>query len=137
MKLMSGKPFFDTNILIYTLAEGDPRSQISRSLLASGGVVSVNVFNEFVAVARRKYDLPWSGVREALRNFYVLLGEPAPITFGTHRIALEVAERYQYRIFDALVIAAALEASCPVIYSEDMRGGQKIQGLTIRNPFKN
>ena len=133
---MNGKPFFDTNVLIYSSVRGDPRCEISRSLLASGGVVSVNILNEFVAVARRKLDLPWPDVREALRNFYVLLGEPVPITFGTHRIALEIAERYQYRIFDALVIAAAVEASCIVIYSEDMQSGHNIQGLTIRNPFR-
>jgi predicted nucleic acid-binding protein len=100
-------------------------------------VVSVNVFNEFVAVARNNYKLPWHEVREALMDFHLLLGTPVPITFGTHRIALEIAERYQYRIFDALVIAAALEAFCTVIYSEDMQDGQKIRGLTIRNPFSN
>lgn len=132
---MNAKPFFDTNILIYTLAEGDPRSQVSQSLLLSGGVVSVNVLNEFVAVARRKYDLSWPELKEVLTNFGILLGEPTPITLGTHRIALEIAERYRYQIFDALVIAAALEASCTLIYSEDMRSGQKIQGLTIHNPF--
>jgi predicted nucleic acid-binding protein len=135
MKRTNGKPFFDTNILIYTLAEGDPRSETARSLLAAGGVVSVNVSNEFVAVARNKYKLSWSEVREALADFHLLVGEPRPVTFGTHRIGLEIAERYQYRIFEALVIAAALEASCSVIYSEDMQSGQKIRGLTIRNPF--
>ena len=51
---MNGKPFFDTNILIYTLAAGDHRAEISRSLLASSGAVSVSVLNEFVAVAREK-----------------------------------------------------------------------------------
>lgn len=132
---MSGKPFFDTNILIYTLAQDDPRAEMSRSLLARGGVVSVSVLNEFVAVARRKLNLSWPEVREALANFRVLLGEPAPIGWGTHRMALEIAERYQYQIFDALIIAAALEASCTLIYSEDMRYGQKIRGFTIRNPF--
>jgi predicted nucleic acid-binding protein len=44
-------------------------------------------------------------------------------------------ERYGYYIYDALVIAAALEASCRTLYSEDMRDGQVIEGLTIRNPF--
>ncbi|WP_252263399.1 hypothetical protein [Paracidobacterium acidisoli] len=40
-----------------------------------------------------------------------------------------------YQIYDALVIAAALEAGCTTLYSEDMQDGQKIDGLTIRNPF--
>jgi predicted nucleic acid-binding protein len=78
---MNARPFFDTNILIYTLAKGDPRSETSRSLLAAGGVISVNVLNEFVSVARSKYKLPWPEVREALTDFHLLLGDPAPITF--------------------------------------------------------
>jgi hypothetical protein len=31
---MNGKPFFDTNLLIYTVAESDPRAEIARDLLA-------------------------------------------------------------------------------------------------------
>jgi predicted nucleic acid-binding protein len=131
------RPFFDTNILFYALAERDTRSDVSRALLASGGVVSVNILNEFVAVAHRKLGMSWPEVREALEDFHVLLGDPMPLSFETHRIALEVAERCQYRIFDALVIAAAIEAACTLIYSENMDGRQKIQGLTIRNPFRN
>jgi predicted nucleic acid-binding protein len=132
---MNGKPLMDTNVLVYTLAEGDRRAEAARSLVASGGSVSVNVLNEFVAVARRKYKFSWTEVREALLSFTVLLSEPTPVTVRTHETAIEIAERFGYGIYDALVIAAALEASCDVLYSEDMRDGQRISGLTIRNPF--
>ena len=53
----------------------------------------------------------------------------------THQAALAISERYGYRVYDALVIAAALEASCKILYSEDMQDSQEIEGLTIRNPF--
>jgi predicted nucleic acid-binding protein len=58
-----------------------------------------------------------------------------PLEVETHERALAIAQRYGYRIFDALIIAAALEASCETLYSEDMQDGQRIGGATIRNPF--
>ncbi len=49
--------------------------------------------------------------------------------------ALKLAARYGYRIYDALILAAAIETGCDVLYSEDMQDGQHIGALTIRNPF--
>jgi predicted nucleic acid-binding protein len=49
---------------------------------------------------------------------------------------LAVAGKYGYKIYDALVVASALEAKCTTLYSEDMQHGQLIEKqLTIRNPF--
>jgi predicted nucleic acid-binding protein len=48
-----------------------------------------------------------------------------------------IAEKYGYGIYDALVAAAALEAGCETLYSEDLQDGQVInRRLTIRNPFR-
>ena len=55
---------------------------------------------------------------------------------NTHEAGVEIAQTYGYGIYDALVIAVALEASCSVLYSEDMHDGQRIEGVTIRNPFR-
>jgi predicted nucleic acid-binding protein len=132
---MNGKPFFDTNLLIYAVAESDSRAEIARDLLAGGGVVSIQVLNEFAAVARRKIGMSWQEIGEVLRAFQSLCPEPVPITLKTHEAALGIAEQYGYRIYDSLVIAAALEVPCDILYSEDMQSGQKIEGLTIRNPF--
>jgi predicted nucleic acid-binding protein len=53
-----------------------------------------------------------------------------------HRAALKIAEQHGCGIYDALVVAAALEAGCAILYSEDFQDGQTIDGqLTIRNPF--
>jgi predicted nucleic acid-binding protein len=108
---------------------------VAETLLASGGVLSVQVLNEFVAVARRQLHKSWEEVRRALDIVCVLCPEPVPLTIDTHERALQVAERYGYSIFDALVIAAALEAGATTLYSEDMQDRQTIDGLTIRNPF--
>jgi predicted nucleic acid-binding protein len=133
---MSAKAFFDTNVLIYALAEDDPRSAQAEELLASGGVLNVQILNEFVSVARRKILMSWSDVTEALDAFRILCPSPLPITIETHEAALKIAETYGYNIYAALVVSAALEAGCTTLYSEDLQDGQVIDGrITIRNPF--
>ena len=102
-----------------------------------GGILSVQVLNEFASVARRKIRMPWAEVREALAAIRVLCATPIPITAQTHETALRIAEQYNYGIDDALIAAAALAAGCVTLYSEDFPEGQIIDGqLTIRNPFK-
>ena len=128
-------PFLDTNGLIYAFAEDDPRTKAAEILLAGGGVVGVQTLNEFVAVATRKLAMPWEEVLEALSAIRVLCPSPVPLTVETHDAALRIAGRYGYGFYDSLVIAAALEAGCGTLFSEDMHDGQVIEGLTIRNPF--
>ena len=133
---MPGEVFFDTNVLIYVLAEKDPRSIRAEGLLAAGGVVSVQGLNEFVAVARRKMQMSWKHVREAIDAILILCPKPVPLTVDTHEAARLLANRYRYEIYDALVLAAALRAGCSTLYSEDLQDGQVIEGkLKIRNPF--
>lgn len=133
---MSGKTFFDTNVLIYSASQ-DERTERAEALLSGGGIISVQVLNEFAAVAHRKLNMPWEDVAEALAAIKILCPEPVPITLQTHEAALQIAMRYRYHIYDALVVAAALDAGCTTLYSEDLQAGQVIDGrLTIRNPFK-
>ena len=129
--------FFDSNVLLYTLAENDPREAIAARLLAAGGTISVQVLNEFAAVARRKMRLSWPEVEQALDAIRALCRPPLPITLATHEAALGIAGRLGYRFHDSLVIASALEANCATLFSEDMQDGQVVEGrLTIRNPFQ-
>jgi predicted nucleic acid-binding protein len=128
--------FFDTNVLIYAVALDDPRNARAEELLSSGGRISVQILNEFVAVARRKLLMPWSDVTEALAAFRELCPSPLAVTVAIHEAALKIAEKHGYGIYDASVIAAALESGCAVLYSEDFQDGQTFDGqLTIRNPF--
>jgi len=129
--------FFDTNVLVYALDEGHPRGEIAGVLLAGGGVVGVQNLNEFAAVARRKFAMTWTEILEALRAIRALCPSPVPLTAETHDAALRISREYGYHIYDSLVIAAALQASCATLYTEDLRDGQVIEGLTIRNPFPN
>jgi len=63
---MPAKAFFDTNILIYAVAQDDPRAARAEELLASGGVIGVQILNEFVSVARRRLKMSWDEVTEAV-----------------------------------------------------------------------
>jgi predicted nucleic acid-binding protein len=133
---MPVKAFLDTNILIYAVVR-DERSARAEKLLADGGVVSVQVLNEFVSIARRKLKMPWPQVTDALDAIRVLCPEPVAISVETHKAALEIAQKHRYEIYDALVIAAALQAKCAILYSEDLHHGQVIGGrIEVRNPFR-
>jgi predicted nucleic acid-binding protein len=134
---MPAKNFFDTNILIYALAKNDSRASQAEELLAAGGLISVQSLNEFVAVARRKLGMSWKATREFLDLICVLCPDPVPISFDTHKMALSIADKYGYGMYDALIVAAALESGCGTLHSEDLQDGQVInQQLTIRNPFR-
>jgi predicted nucleic acid-binding protein len=132
---MSGRPFFDTMVPIYSVSEGDRRAAVAENLLAAGGHISVQVLNEFTAVARRKLKMSWDEVNDVLAAIRTLCEAAAPVTVETHEAALKIAARYGFQIYDSLIVAAALEAGCDVLYSEDMQDGMRIDGLTIRNPF--
>ncbi len=132
---MSAKVFFDTSVLIYAITGDDARSAQAEGLLAAGGNLSVQVLNEFASVARQKLNMSSQEISEALDAVRVLCEPPGPLTIGIHDAALRIAECYGYHIYDSLILAAALDAKCTLVYSEDMQDGQTIDSLTIRNPF--
>src|SRR5579883_2773785 len=125
---MPGRVFLDSNILIYALVRDDSRTARAENLLTTGGIISVQVLNEFSAVARRKLKMSWGEVLEALNAIRVLCPSPVSITIATHELALRIAQRHGYGIYDALVAASAIESRCEVLYSEDMQDGQVIDG---------
>ena len=127
--------FFDTNVLLYLLSADATKADRAESALAAGGIVSVQVLNEFAAVASRKLRMPIPEVREVLEAVRAAC-DVVPLSEQTHDLGLQMAEKYGLSIYDAMIVAAALLADCRVIVSEDMQHGQVIEGrLTIRNPF--
>lgn len=133
--------FLDTNILIYWI-DDHPFSKRAEALITRENVISVQVLNEFSNVLRNKRDMAWpdiSNISHALQN----LCKVCDLTLQTHRLALYLADRYQFKIYDANIIAAAAQMRCDVVYSEDMQHGMRIQmpaqfgggSLSIKNPF--
>lgn len=134
---MSGdKRFFDTNIALYLLSADQAKADRAEELLAEGGIISVQVLNEFAAVASRKLGMSWPEIREVLDQVRAV-SIIEPMSVETHERGLLVAERYGLSLYDALIVAAALLSGCSTLYSEDMQHGQIIEGqLTICNPFR-
>lgn len=127
--------FFDTNVLLYLLSADTAKADQAEELLAAGATVSVQVLNEFVAVASRKLRMTLPEIKEVLAQVRAVCPVEA-MSVATHDRAMQVAERYGFSIYDALIISAALLAGCTTLYSEDMQHGQIVdRQLTIRNPF--
>jgi predicted nucleic acid-binding protein len=132
--MSADETFFDTNVLIYLTDEASGKAARTEDLLAGGGLISVQVLNEFASVARRKVGLSWPETREFLEVFRTTLAV-VPLTLETHERGLELAERYRLQLYDGMIVAAAQLAGCTVLYSEDMHDGLVIDGLSIRNPY--
>ncbi len=128
--------FFDTNVVMY-LASGDPtKADRTESLIAGGGIISVQVLNEVANVARRKMRLSWEQTHAFLSTVRALL-PVEPLTIETHETGLVLAERYRLSTCDSMIAAAALLADCDTLWSEDMQNGMLIDTrLRIANPFR-
>jgi predicted nucleic acid-binding protein len=98
--------------------------------------VSVQVLNEFVQVCRRKADLSWDEILRSLQTIKDLCGRAVPITMETHELAVDISRRYRFHIYDSLIVAAAIEARCARLLTEDLQHGQVVEGLRIENPFR-
>lgn len=129
------KVFFDTNVLLYLLSKDEAKADRAEHIIAAGGVISVQVLNEFAAVASRKLGLAWSEIKEILSPVRSLC-QVEPLSVDAHDRAVEIAERYGFSFFDAMIVASALGAQCEILYSEDLQHHQIIANrLRIRNPF--
>ena len=133
---MSGAdPFFDTSVLLYLLSDDTAKADKIETLLSARGVVSVQVLNEFAAVALRKLKMPLNEVREILDTIRAVCAIE-PITVETHDRGLAVFERYRFSLYDSMLVAAALIAGAKTIYTEDLQHGQVIDNqLRVTNPF--
>lgn len=128
-------PFADTNVLLYLLSPDARKAERAEQVLAGRVVVSVQVLNEFANVARRKAGMDWLPLTQLLADVRQF-AEVRPLTLSTHESALLLAARYQLAWYDALIAAAALEAGCDTLLSEDLQDGQVLEKqLTVRNPF--
>lgn len=128
------KAFLDTNILIHEFSEDPSKAAVSENVIRGGGVISVQVLNEFVSTGIRKLGLSWTVIRDILGEYRQEL-TVVPLTVDVHLRGLDVAERYRLNVYDGMIVAAAQLAGCAVLYSEDMHDGLVIDQLTIRNPY--
>lgn len=132
---MAGAPFLDSNILVYAHSD-DPRASQAQLLCQQPHTLSVQSLNEFANVASRKLGFAWPEITEALASIVALADRVVPLTFDIHRAGIVIATRYRLQTYDAMIAAAAIDAGCELLYSEDMQSRLIIEDrLTIQNPF--
>lgn len=140
---MSAESFLDTNLFIYQLENGDERkfeiaNRIIRSAVESGNAcISFQVIQECLNTIVRKATIALS--HEEAQSYLENVLQPlykVPSGILLYRRALDIQARYRYGFYDALIVAAALEAGCKRLYSEDLHDGQRIGSLRIENPFR-
>ena len=137
-----GKIFIDTNILIYAfdVSAGKKHGvsgKIIKDLWVSGeGIISTQVLQEFFVNVVQKIPKPIDKklAKKIVRDF---LKWHLVINYGDSILdAIDISERYGYSYWDSMIIEAAIRGGSTVLISEDLQDGQVIDGVTIRNPFK-
>lgn len=135
---MSDKFFIDTNILVYfyTKTEKTKLNILEKLLNQADLVVSTQVLNELSNVLLKKFNLSADEITMLIQEVSRwCLVHTVDIT--TIIRALYITKRYKVSFFDGLMIAAALECNCKIMYSEDMHHDCLIEeSLSIVNPFK-
>ncbi|WP_262245665.1 PIN domain-containing protein [Parapedobacter soli] len=136
-RLISDKVFLDTNILVYSYSVSEKEKQeIVRNLISeTDSHISTQVLTELTNTLTRKFKLPLNSaikaIDECCANNHVFVNNPETI-----KGAINIADRYGFSFYDSLIISAALESDCKVLYSEDLHNGQIIEKkLKIQNPF--
>jgi predicted nucleic acid-binding protein len=130
--------FIDTNIWLYAFIEGDDttKSGIARTLIQqSEPVVSAQVINEVCVNLLRRANFTEDQISQLIESFYEKC-RVVELTKSGLLIASQLRQRYSLSFWDSTIVATALNAGVPVLYSEDMQHGLTIKGrLQIRNPF--
>lgn len=134
--------FIDTNVFIYLFDETAPEKQetaqslIQKALNDGSACISHQVVQESLNVITGKLKVPvsFNDARDFLQECLVPLWRIMP-SERLYLKGLELQERYRYGFYDSQILAAALEAGCARLLSEDFQDGQKIEGLRIENPF--
>ena len=136
MMHMSAKIFVDTNVVLYLLSDDVAKAATAELIIARRPHISVQVLNEASSIASRKLGMPLDEVMEfsdALRRLCIV----EDITTDHHVLALSLIRRYQFSMYDALIVAAALIAGCTNLYTEDLQHNMKVlKHLRIVNPFR-
>ncbi|HZS01401.1 MAG TPA: PIN domain-containing protein [Chloroflexota bacterium] len=135
--------FLDSNLFVYLFDNTDAvKRQVAEELVRAGidngtAIISFQVVQEVLNVVTQKLPTPATPeqARRLLDEVLVPLWSVMP-SQALYDRALDVRARYQFHFYDALIVAAALAAGCTRLYSEDLQHGQRIERLTILNPFR-
>ena len=132
--------FIDTNILVYahdggTGAKHERSVELLKRLFEDGeGGLSTQVLVEFYAVAMKKLRMNSEEAEEVIKDL-----SSWSIHRPVHADVLRAARlhrRYKTSWWDALIINSAIELGCSILWSEDLKNGQRYDTVRVRNPFE-
>jgi predicted nucleic acid-binding protein len=126
----------DTNVLIYLHDNSSPdKRAIAKDLLADNPFIPSQVISGYLNVTRRLLQLSKDELLVQASN--LLAGcTIIPVLPNTLLFAAALVKKYNFRLFDAVIVAASIEGHCAILYSEDMQHGLIVEkNLTIINPF--
>jgi len=127
--------FIDTNVFVYLLSADETKSNTAEKVVEHGGLISVQVLNELTNVARRKISISRDELHE-LTNTIRSICTVSPMTEDRYDLGVHLAEQYSLSVYDAMIVASAIENNCHFLLSEDMQNGLVVENsLTIKNPF--
>jgi len=121
-------------VLVYAQQQG-AKADAARLILAEGGMISVQVINEFANVSRKKLNRSWAEIEAAIADVLALVEPPLPLTLAMSEEARRLSAEHGVSFYDAMVVAAAQHAACTVLLTEDLQAGRNFGGLTVVNPF--
>lgn len=138
---MSVENFLDTNVFVYLFDETDNYKReiaeglVHEALQNNTSCISYQVVQETINVITQKLHATPGKTRQLFDHVLLPLWLVNP-TQTLYRRCLNLQTRYRFSFYDSLIVAAAIDANCKTLYSEDMQHGQKIEGVTITNPFR-
>lgn len=133
---MSDRFFLDSNVCIYAFDRDNKKKEKALDLILSNhATVSTQVLMETANVATKKLKLRQEEVHLSI-DFIATFCSLHIIELSTIKQAFQISQRYKYSLYDALIVAAAIEANCNILYSEDMQHDHSVdKHLSIVNPF--
>jgi predicted nucleic acid-binding protein len=135
--------FLDSNVLVYLFDDVAPRKPliarklVQAALVQKSACISFHVVQETLNVITRTLATPVKADDAHAFLGHVLM--PLCRVMPSERLyqhAIELQSRFSISFYDALIVAAALEAGCSRLLTEDLQHGQRIESLRIENPFK-
>jgi len=139
---MNVKSFLDTNVIVYAFDQSFPeKARIAQRLITDGAadkqaIISYQVVQEFINVALRGFRL--AIIRFDLESFVLTALFPMMAISSSPALVIEALRLHgdnQLSWYDALIVAAALQGGCRVLYSEDLQHGRRFGDLIVQNPF--
>ena len=132
----------DTNVLVYSVSADEPvrgprAAALLQELSASNTVLLWQVAYEFGAVVSRLHQR--GRVPPEAFDALVALRNRFPLILPTSRVldhGLQLLREQKIAYWDAMLLAACLDADVTRIYSEDVPG-TRVGDLEIVNPFAN